>query len=66
VTLSETSTGAITVTGVVLEMLKDVAVIVLPPRPTALASPPLVTVATDGALEVHKTDEVRFWVLPSL
>jgi hypothetical protein len=64
--LSETRMGAVTVTCVVLEMLKDVAVIVVPPRPTPLASPPFAILAIEGALDVQKTEEVRFCMLPSL
>jgi hypothetical protein len=38
------------------------AVIVVLPEPTAVASPDALTVATEGALELQVTPDVMFWV----
>ena len=50
-------------------MLPDTAVIVVAPAATETALPlepeALLMVATEGADELHVTDAVRFWLLPS-
>lgn len=66
VTLMDSSDAATTVKVVLPDWVPRVAVIVLVPAPTALASPfepvALLTVATALAEEVHVTAVVRFWV----
>jgi hypothetical protein len=66
VTESDVKMAALTVK--VAEPLKfpEVAVIVAVPTATLVASPPLFTVATPVADEVHVTELVRFCLLPSL
>jgi hypothetical protein len=53
--------GAVTVSVVVPDMLPDEAVIVVVPVATGVALPVLLTVATDGAVELQVTDSVIFW-----
>jgi hypothetical protein len=44
----------------------EAAVIVVLPAINPLATPPEVIVATEGTDELQVTEEVKFWVLPSL
>jgi hypothetical protein len=60
-TLAPGELGAATVSEVVPEMLPDEAMIVVVPAATGLAMPVLLTVATDGAVELQVTDAVKFW-----
>ncbi len=61
--------GVVTVSVVEFETLPDVAVIVVVPAATGVASPlepaVLLIVATEGSDELHVTDEVRFAFVPS-
>ncbi len=65
----ETSVCEVTVRVVKFEIPPDVAVIVVEPPATAVASPlepaVLLIVATEGSDELHVTDEVRFAFVPS-
>jgi hypothetical protein len=61
VTAMETSVAVVTVRVVEAEMLPDTAVIVVVPAATGVAMPVLLTVATDGAVELQDTDAVKFW-----
>jgi hypothetical protein len=47
-------------------MLPKLARMLVTPIPTPVARPAEVIVATAVVLELHVTDELRFWVLPSL
>jgi hypothetical protein len=58
----ETSVAAVTVRVVDAETLPDTAMIVVVPAATGVAMPVLLTVATDGAVELQVTDVVIFWV----
>jgi len=66
VTLMATSTAGFTVSVLNPLIAPAVAVIVLPPTPTPVASPPLEIVAKAVAEELQLTEEVRFCVVPSL
>jgi hypothetical protein len=57
--------GGTTVKAAVPEMTPEVAVMVVAPSLTAVANPPLDTVAAEVRDEDHVTLEVRFWVLES-
>lgn len=65
VTAIETKAAAVTVSVALPEMLPEVALIVVEPAATELASPALLTVATVVEEELQVADEVRFCVLPS-
>ena len=69
-TTIETSAAGVTVSFVVPEMEPEVAVMVVVPVPALVAKPwvpvALLTVATGVLEELHCTELVRFWVLPSL
>ena len=59
------STAAVTVNVLVLDMVPEVAVIVVEPAPTAVAKPPALIDATVGVEDVHIT-EVSACFVPSL
>jgi hypothetical protein len=64
VTTMDSSTTGVTVNVVEAEMVPDVALMVVEPTPSDVASPfvpaVLLIVATDGKVEFHVTDDVRF------
>ena len=66
----DTSVAAVTVNVVLPEISPDVAVIVVPPGATAVASPlkpaALLMVAIAGTEDVQVTDDVRFCVVASV
>jgi hypothetical protein len=66
VTAMETKVGGVTVRVVEPEMFPEVAVIVVAPAATAVASPAVLIVAAAGVLEFHVALEVRFSVVPLL
>lgn len=66
VTEMETSAGGLTVSVVDPLMLPEVAVIVVPPVPTVLASPAVEMVATLVAVELHVTELVMLELVPLL
>src|ERR1700691_2112106 len=66
VTAIDVSTAAVTVSVAPPWMVPDVAVITTAPFATLVAKPPLVTVATVAADEVHVAVLVRFCVVPLL
>ncbi len=66
VTEIEVSTGAVTVSVAEPLIVPDLAVIVALPCATLVASPPLLTVATDFAEELQVAVLVRFCVVPLL
>jgi hypothetical protein len=66
VTAIETSVAAVTVSTVEPTTDPDVALIVLVPAPTAVASPPAPIVAVPVVPEAHVTALVRFCVVLSL
>jgi hypothetical protein len=47
-------------------MVPKLARISVAPIPTPVARPAEVIVATAVVVELHVTDELRFWMLPSL
>ena len=57
--------GAVTVSVVFPEILPDVAVMVLEPAATAVASPEALIVAFAASEELHVADAVMSCVLPS-
>lgn len=69
-TTIDSSTAGVTVSAVVTEMLPDVAVIVVVPTPTEVASPfvpvTLLIVATDVFEEFQETDDVISCVVSSV
>jgi hypothetical protein len=66
VTEIEVNTAAVTVNVAAPLIVPEVAVMVAVPCATLVASPALLTVATDFAEEVHVAVLVRFWVVPLL
>jgi hypothetical protein len=66
VTPIDTNVAAVTVKGAVPDMPADVAVMVVGPAATAVASPALLMVATVGAEELHVTPDERTDFEPSL
>jgi hypothetical protein len=66
VTAIEVSTAAVTVSAADPWIVPDVAVIVAVPFATLVANPPLLTVVTAVADEVHVAALVRFCVVPLL
>jgi hypothetical protein len=66
VTEREVNTGRVTVNAAEPLIVPEAAVIIVPPGATALAIPPVFTVATEVTDELHCTDMVRFCVLPLL
>jgi len=66
VTEIEVNTAGVTVNVAEPLIVPDVAVIVAVPCVFAVAMPPLLTVATEFADEVHVDVLVRFCVVPSL
>jgi hypothetical protein len=66
VTAIEVSTGAVTVSVTEPVIVPELAVIVADPCATPVASPPLLTVATDVADELHVTVLVRVCCVPLL
>jgi hypothetical protein len=66
VTAIDTSVAAVAVSVADPVTEPDVAVIVADPCATLVASPVVVMVATAGVLELHCTEPVMFWVVPSL
>jgi hypothetical protein len=66
VTEIEVRTAAVTVSVAEPLMVPDLAVIVAAPAVTPVASPVLLTVATDVFDEVQVAVFVRFWVVPLL
>ena len=66
VTAMETNTGGVTVKVAVRLSEPDIIVMVLVPAATLVASPPAEMVATAGFDELHVTEELRFWLDPSL
>ena len=63
---NEVKIAAVTVRVAKLLMFPDVAVIFAVPLATLVARPPLLTVATEGAEELHVAVLVRFCVVPLL
>jgi hypothetical protein len=66
VTLMEESVVAVTVRVVEPEIAPETALMVVDPVPTAEARPAAEMVAVPVFVELHVTEAVRFWVLPSL
>jgi len=66
VTEIETSVAAVTVSTAEPATDPDIALIVLVPVPTAVATPPAVIAAVPVVPDVQVTEEVRFCVLLSL
>ena len=62
----DTSSGAVTVSVVEPCTAPEAAVIVVLPTARPVAIPPAFIVATAGTEELQVTEEVKFWVLPSL
>ena len=62
----EVNTAAVTVSVAEPLTVPDAAVMVAVPWATLVASPLLLTVATDVAEEVHVAVLVRVWVVPLL
>ena len=66
VTAMEIRTGAVTVKAEDPEIVPEVAVMVVAPWPTLVASPLAFTLATLLELDVHVTELVRVFVVPSV
>jgi hypothetical protein len=62
----DSSVGGVTVNAVLPARLPEVADMVVLPTATPVTSPLAETPATVGDEELHVTNAVRFWVVPSL
>jgi hypothetical protein len=56
----------VTVTGIVPVILPELAIITVVPGAFPVTSPPALMLAITGSEELHMTELVRIWTLPSL
>ena len=66
VTANDTSTGGVTVSPVEPLTVPSVAVMVVPPVAAPFATPLLLIAATAVVLELHVTELLTSWLVPSL
>jgi len=66
VTAMDSSVGGVMVNAVLPDRFPEVAEMVVLPTAAPVASPLAERPATAGDEELHVTDTVRFWVVPSL